>query len=142
VKIHIHVGGAKTGSSSIQLTLTKLRDDLSAEGVLYPDIGAVSHTPLLPALLDDTEYPGLFNRRTPEGRAASIARSEEAWDRLKALSLEGVADMIISSEYILGLRPVARRRLHERFSALSANIAYYAMSAILVAATSPECSSG
>jgi hypothetical protein len=126
MRIHVHAGAAKTGSSSIQHTLTKLRERLRGTGVLYPDVGGVNHTSLLPALLDDADFPGRLGRRDPEAVADAQARSNAAWEKLETLDWTGASDLILSSELIMGLMPASRRRLHERLSAISADISYYA----------------
>ena len=60
IRLWLHVGPAKTGTSSIQTTLRRHRDHLAAEGVLYPRIehpvrgrSGNNHVILSRALLDD-----------------------------------------------------------------------------------------
>lgn len=124
MRIIIHAGTNKTGSTAIQETCDKYREDLYKLGILYPSLGKrPHHSELLLAILEDDEYRGNFNRNDPEGRKAGITRSEEMWLNLgNQLSLMAPEILLLSSEFIFGLRPTSLESLIRRLQAYSENI--------------------
>lgn len=123
VRILLHVGSNKTGSTAIQETCHAFRDTLLAEGVLYPDLGRPHHSDLILAVLDDEEYRGNFNRNTEDGRRRGTERSEALWDELRAqVAARKPATLLLSSEFMFGMRPASFERLIARLTALSEDI--------------------
>lgn len=121
VRIVIHAGANKTGSTAIQNACAEHRKTLAKAGIFYPSVGsATNHNMLLPAILDDEEFRGNLNRSNAEGRAASIVKSEELWTQFAEDLTNNECDtVLLSSEFVLGLRPNSFERLLKRLRAFS-----------------------
>lgn len=124
MRIVLHVGSNKTGSTAIQDTCDLYRKSLSEAGVLYPKIGKnTHHSELLFAILDDEEYRGNFNRSSAEGRAEGVRKSELFWQELnEQVSIHTPETLLISSEFIFGARPQSIDRLISRLTLISNKI--------------------
>ena len=124
MRIFLHAGANKTGSTAIQETCTAHRAILNQAGVCYPHIGEkTNHSVLLPAILDDEEYHGNFNRGSPEARRVGVNKSELSWVKLKKIvAKNSPKSLLLSSEFILGLRPQSFERLLERLKFFSDDI--------------------
>jgi hypothetical protein len=103
VKIILHMGQAKTGTSSLQQALQAAAPALRARGVLYPDLepGSVAHKLLLALCGDVNRLPRwqLEQMGGPEG-ARDIAR--RGWARM----CDDIRDtrpelLVLSSEYLV-----------------------------------------
>ena len=124
MRIVVHAGSNKAGSTAIQNTCAAHRDILEQAGILYPKVGSKNdHSMLLPAILDDQELLGNLNRRSPEGRATGAEESRALWRTLAddvATSRNQI--LLLSSEFIFGLRPQSLERFLSRLRVLSDNI--------------------
>ncbi len=91
----VHVGMPRTGTTSLQHVLTRLRPALAERGVLYPDLTPSGATPHL-----SHQHLGeaLDGRRSPADRAALLAR-------LDAILADEAADTILLSYESLILIP-------------------------------------
>ena len=120
----LHVGSNKAGSTAIQETLSQSNDRLSASGLLYPRLGDKKHhSLLLPAILDEDEYLANFARQDPAKRQSGLVASEALWDCLRKQVDEISPEvLLLSSEYIFGLRTASLRRFVSRLSAMSEDI--------------------
>ncbi|EAR52122.1 hypothetical protein OG2516_18695 [Oceanicola granulosus HTCC2516] len=124
MRIVLHVGSNKTGSTAIQDTCASHRAELARFGLLYPDLGGKTHhSELLPAVLDDEEYRGNFGRTSAEGRTASIERAEQLWLALSEQVDAAVPEvLLLSSEFCFGMRPQSFERLIARLSPMASTI--------------------
>lgn len=124
MRIVLHAGSNKAGSTAIQETLSRSNDRLSASGLLYPRLGDKKHHSLLiPAVLDEDEYLANFSRQDPAKRQSGLVASEALWDCLrKQVDEISPQILLLSSEYIFGLRPASLRRFVSRLAALSEEI--------------------
>ena len=103
MKLTLHIGQPKAGSTSIQDSLYAARADIRQYGCMYPEnlqiIGR--HHWLLPLIFDDPmRAPSVVNRMGFSVEAAKKAALEE-WDNLLG-QLEGVdvSNLILSSEVL------------------------------------------
>jgi hypothetical protein len=54
LKVTLHIGAEKTGTTSIQRTLADAREDLAAQGILYPELfGSGNHMEIAVAAMDN-----------------------------------------------------------------------------------------
>jgi hypothetical protein len=85
MKLLLHIGTGKTGSSTIQGTLTANRDRLRDAGVLYPISNGAGNHVFLPMLVaEKNSFPDL-TRRLHAGEPAKLATMRQTWLRnLKA----------------------------------------------------------
>ncbi len=81
LKIILHIGRHKTGSTSIQHSLHEAHDDLRAQGVLYPqvDFGDRAHHFLAYLCPDTAALPTYFQNTLGITDAAAQSRSREIW---------------------------------------------------------------
>lgn len=111
MKIVVHFGSPKTGSTAIQTSLHESRQHLEEMGFLYPSIaGRIDHTALLPKKTGEASHKWDFN-------ADAWAEFTDTAKRSKPQTL------ILSSEYIYN-RPGMRRALTGRLRRLSSDITY------------------
>jgi hypothetical protein len=127
MRIVVHAGMSKTGSTAIQKTLSAAAAPLAAAGIVYPALTRhPHHVYLLPAVLDPEECEKLFPSNTAHSEAR-LGASEQAWDRLAQAAAEARAagrhTLVVSAEQIFGLRPASTRRLRDRLRAISDDIA-------------------
>lgn len=112
MKISLHIGATKTGSSALQAHLFEARPVLARHGICYPDVGiaANAHHVLFAAAhpsawgLHKDLLPDTVEARHEKFRElfqASVAEAEAA----------GAQRMILSSEYLWGLLPDVPKRL-------------------------------
>ncbi|MCB1390641.1 MAG: hypothetical protein KDK12_16105 [Rhodobacteraceae bacterium] len=127
MKTVLHIGMSKTGSTSIQKTLTKYADRLASQGIVYPQLTRQPHhVYLVPAVLQEDEWKREFGVDTPENRARVVQSSERAWAKLADIVAEARTrgdTLIISCEHIIGLRRPALLRMIERLNSLGLEIA-------------------
>ena len=116
MRIVLHAGSNKTGSTAIQNCCNASRDVLLDAGVLYPKLGASTHhSQLLPAVLDDEEFRGNFNRSDAEGREKGVELSEGLWsDLYDQVDTTNPDILLLSSEFIFGMRPQSLERMVQR----------------------------
>jgi len=120
MRILIHAGLGKTGSTSIQKSFYASRDVLLTNGVVYPSLSdrLPHHGMLLPCLFGPGEWRREFGPDTSERRDRLSALSEETWSKLFAAAQSGDL-LIISCEHIASLRKATVERLRERLAAIS-----------------------
>lgn len=116
MRVIIHIGSTKTGSSALQATLFRERERLSEGGVLYPDKGVASSAH---HLLFAAVHPGawrMHQQELPEDREAYFRETAAA---IMAEAADGGANaVILSSEYLWGnFRPDFHARLKDAFGA-------------------------
>ena len=106
MKLLLHIGPHKTGSTSVQLSLSKVRKALLEQGVWYfePKIAATSAIFAQYASKEQRLAPGLLRKFANED--AILAWSRQCLVDLRAQAARGDADLcIISSEDFLSLTP-------------------------------------
>lgn len=112
MKLSLHIGATKTGSSALQAHLFEARPVLARHGICYPDVGiaANAHHVLFAAAhpnawgLHKELLPDTVEARNERFRAlfqAAVAEAEAA----------GAQRMVLSSEYLWGVLPEVARRL-------------------------------
>ncbi|MEM8663227.1 MAG: hypothetical protein AAGF49_03775 [Pseudomonadota bacterium] len=103
MRVVLHIGATKTGSSALQATLHDRRDELARHGILYSAIGvaAGAHHLLAAAI-----HPGawrMHQHELPEDRAAYF---EDGAASIRGEAMTACAETIIlSSEYFWGAFP-------------------------------------
>ncbi len=122
--ITIHCGTAKTGSTSIQEAFSHGRSALATIDILYPSVGERNdHTTLLLSEVDAAEIPNSFGRQSAEGRILSQHEGEAGWVELDRQVTETKArHLVLSSEYIAGLRPETIERFTSRLKRYSQDL--------------------
>lgn len=120
MKLTVHIGTTKTGSTSIQAFLAQNRDALFAQGVLYPrDLGPQHHVNATVAALDHHKSPDLMRFCGIDGKRQHTAfrkQTARAFNQEIAQS-SGVEHVIISSEHLHSrcVAPEAIRRFQSLF---------------------------
>lgn len=112
MRVVLHIGSTKTGSSALQATLFARREELVAAGALYSASGvaAGAHHLLLAAI-----HPGAWRMHL-----ADLPADREAYFRATAAAIRaeadaaGVGTILLSSEYLWGSQPL---NVYERFRA-------------------------
>jgi len=99
MKITLHIGQSKTGTSAIQSFLTLNRDALVQQGILYPavkvwgmPVEAGSHNAVADAIAGKTSYPFVTAQKYHEAFFGEAARLD-------------VSHMILSAEHFIGGEP-------------------------------------
>ena len=98
LKVVLHIGRHKTGTSSVQRYLSKNREALKRDGVLYPDLGILSgrieiaHHELAHALQrgDTTAIEAIFReieRQQNETNSSILVLSSESFQNIKDSSI-------------------------------------------------------
>jgi len=84
MRLIIHIGTPKAGSSSLQVALDANRELLAERGILYPAIGrAAHHTDLAVGLHDANAIRGIDVRRYGNDPRAVVRRTEAAWQSIE-----------------------------------------------------------
>jgi hypothetical protein len=103
---YIHIGVPKTGSKSIQYTMSENREALLASGINYLEVDR-NHGPFLISLLSDEPHKNPHNIRklvdTPEKAASYNAANRERLT--KALAENRSPKFVISGEGFSGMPP-------------------------------------
>ena len=101
MKIILHIGAPKTGTSSIQVTLNRSRKLLAERGIRYPQMpGTNRHSLLAVPFLD--AVPREFWPRYGRDKAEVDKAAMEAWQDIA--NLEGMPTLILSGETFINLR--------------------------------------
>lgn len=117
MKITVHIGATKTGTSALQSHLYLARAKLSQAGILYPDIGVVSNAHhLLFAAVHPSAWH-LHRDDLPGQEAERIAFFDTLLDQIfEAQSYLKARHIVLSSEYLWGVLPSRiADRVHQRF---------------------------
>lgn len=122
----VHYGVAKTGTSSLQDSFAHSAAALLDAGVLYPGVTSYpNHTMLLLAVIDPDEMSGAFGRRHPDTRERGRLEAEAAWEALgRQVAASGADTLLLSSEFVFGLRAASIERLIERLSRWCDDVAF------------------
>lgn len=117
-RIIIHIGPAKTGTSSLQEALYAARAALEAQGIAYPSLGRHDQMPRLPG------HHGL-----PAVLAAGGQIPQELLDWIGALQSEQA--VVLSSENFAHLAPAAIATLRDQLTSITGHpphveVVYYA----------------
>lgn len=103
LRILLHIGMPKAGSTALQHAFRALAPQLRAAGVLYPDVASsqVSHKFLTFALCEDHELPGHF-RNLHGGSAERRARwLREDWARIRSqVARHRPHTLLLSTEHL------------------------------------------
>ena len=125
MKILLHIGQIKTGTTALQQSLDAASEIMLARKVLYPRFGgnAIAHHLLLPLCGDPANLPpwSLENLGGPE---AAIQKARTAWANLCNEVRQRDPDvLVLSSEMLLGQTDGAEKaRLADYMSGLSDDI--------------------
>ena len=105
MRLILHIGSDKTGTTSIQETLSRSRDNLAQEGILYPNLANDNNHNLLPIALSDerARQPRRLIHRY--GNAQNIlAVSRQAWrDMSQQVQHGSFHTVILSAEHFFGV---------------------------------------
>ena len=124
MKILVHFGQAKTGTTALQHTLSNHRDQLARRGILYPELQMVQHNHGLLAIgfkEPETLHPN-FLRMCDSDPDEMLRVGEQAWESLKRQVDETAPNLLILSaeEYFSQLNPEAAVRFRDRLVDLGA----------------------
>jgi hypothetical protein len=125
VKILLHMGLVKTGTTALQRALHEARDALRRHGVLYPHFGGAdfAHHLLLPVVEDPGRLPA-GQLRDFGGPEAAVERAWDAWNSTcAAVAADPPRLLVLSSEFLIhhtGAR--AKARLAALLSELAAEV--------------------
>ncbi|WP_350333168.1 hypothetical protein [Coralliovum pocilloporae] len=124
MKLILHSGMGKTGTSALQVALHRNKEALLERGVLYPELsGPVSHSDLTLLVMKSRHYPFPRGfRRVPT--AELDERRELAREKLLALKSppSGVEIIILSTEYIFYLTRESQLELKELLMQITPDI--------------------
>jgi hypothetical protein len=125
VKILLHIGQGKTGTTSLQRSLHLARSALREAGVLYPHFGgkAFAHHLLLPLCEDPNRLPAAMVDAYG-GPEAAAEKAWAAWNETCDQVLANPPDvLVLSSEFLIHQTDAtAKARLAETLSELSSDI--------------------
>lgn len=114
MRAYLHVGIAKTGTTSIQVAMDRLRDRLATRGICYPEFQAPyrwNHGPYVGSLFveDPVDWPP--NRR--RGLSADDVAEQNATTRrmIEAVAAAKPATLVLSGEGFFYLKPAAISQL-------------------------------
>ncbi len=125
-RLILHIGQAKTGSTSIQHTLGANRADLLSRGFVYPATGRIADRHHLIALMAFDRIGGSYSVVTRMGhdRDAANARARQEWDAVMAerrASPDHTA--ILSSEVLFrAMTPQEMPRLRDLLTPIGTDI--------------------
>lgn len=112
----VHVGLAKTGTSTVQATLADNRAALSGIGVAYPGHSEAHHDLLALFHQQGARHFWYLNQRID--RHAAQAAAEALWCSVEEAARADVPVILLSSEYFQNFRVPQFRALDARFAAL------------------------
>lgn len=97
MKLILHIGTGKTGSTTLQSIMDQNREVLEENGILYPSIGGrINHSHL--ALASNRSVPREFHKMAKDAHLPGFG--EEYWQELQNyLSTRSGTVLILSSEY-------------------------------------------
>jgi len=110
MQLFLHVGAAKTGTSTLQVAVVAHRTQLLADGILVPDpiFRSTNHNLLVCSVLEDAAWPRQFRGKALHAQAAKL------WESIRTEVRNSDAHTaILSAEYISILPPDATRRLSD-----------------------------
>ncbi|MSU90416.1 hypothetical protein GE300_12440 [Rhodobacteraceae bacterium 2CG4] len=124
MRILVHFGQAKTGTTALQHTFGKHRRDLAGRGILYPRLPKVPHNHGLLAIgfkAAETLHPN-FLRMFGGDAEAMRAGGEQAWDAVRQQVEQERPELLVLSaeEYFSQLNAEAAERLRSRLEGLGA----------------------
>lgn len=102
MRLVLHIGQSKTGSTALQKRLLASAGALRQSGILYPrSNGRGTHEFLTLPLSFEQEGPRLLRRRLHESGVAPSQAFDRKWDALRAEMAEARLDCVVmSSEYL------------------------------------------
>lgn len=104
VKIILHIGSTKTGSSAIQTFLFVNREKLKGAGLLYPNVGIASNAHHVLAAAVHPNAHCLHREQLPDGKEARLNFFAEMMaDVRNEADTSGCQVVLISSEYFWGV---------------------------------------
>lgn len=119
MRIIVHAGMPKTGSSAIQASMSKL----DAPGLAYLPSPGLNPGPVLATLFEDSpeKHRAFAFRPNP---AAAVENIRKTWlpQIEEALSERGAETVLVSSERIFNVPPEVKQRMYEFFAARRADV--------------------
>ena len=102
-----HLGFPKAGSTSLQASLARSRDELAKKNVLYPTVEAkVSRRHNLLATPFLKKPQRIYNGKTIDGKEP-IAAANAAWEKI-AIDYDDYDTIVISSEHLSSISDISR----------------------------------
>lgn len=99
MRVVLHIGLPKTGSTSIQSALSKSRSSLKKQGLFYPRIGMHENHNLL-SLPFSKNLPRTLGKLSKDDRARERTRAQECWRSIGTqVAREKPKMVVLSSEY-------------------------------------------
>ncbi len=124
MKIIVHLGQGKTGTTALQESLHAAATELRANKVLYPQFGHgfVAHHLLLPLCGDPNRLPP-WNLETLGGPEAAAEAAQVAWHKTREDIRRNPPELLVlSSEYLFRTAETVKARLFSHLSELSSDI--------------------
>lgn len=125
MKILLHMGQEKTGTTALQQSLHSAADELRARGILYPRFGghAIAHHLLLPLQGDPKRLPP-WTLSDLGGPEAAVEKARLAWEAtLQEMRVNPPDVLILSSELLLNRTDgPAKARLARALASLSDDV--------------------
>ncbi|WP_103257284.1 hypothetical protein [Tabrizicola aquatica] len=125
MRLLLHLGQVKTGSTALQQGLHGASRDLRARGVLYPRFGgrAIAHHALLPLCEDPNRLPA-WSLQDQGGAETAALHAWEVWNRTcEAVLADPPKVMVLSSELLIQhTRPRAKQRLADILAELTPDL--------------------
>lgn len=121
MRLTIHCGPPKTGTTALQLGLSAMQSDLLDRGVLYPRLDrGRNHKWLTPGFISYDDLPKVLRRRYDRDLTEKQVthRSETAWEHFRN-SVDGFqgSEIVLSSGAFFHIREVTQaRRLESRLA--------------------------
>ncbi len=124
MKLVLHIGTPKTGTTALQAGLARERGALAAAEVCYPALTGRSGHALLSLTLGTGPVANRILRQHYDGAWPRAARDlEAAWSEVEAAAAAGPRVMILSSEYFFArLNDASAPALRARLARLSADL--------------------
>ncbi len=119
MRVIVHAGMPKTGSSAIQASMSQL----DAPGLAYLPSPGLNPGPVLATLFEDRpEQHRAFAFRPNPAAAVENIRAKWLPQIEEALSENGAETVLVSSERIFNVPPEVKQRMHDFFAARRADV--------------------
>lgn len=104
MKVFLHIGTPKTGTSSIQQTCARHRDALLAENVMYPNVGNMNRHSILSVPFLDQGVPREFWSKFGRDKAEVDALVHTMWEDLfSAVAISRPDVLVLSGERLINI---------------------------------------
>ena len=113
MEIVLHIGTDKTGTSSIQATLSKSREKMLEYGVLYPSLrhSGMNNNFLVTGFQSSEKLPREYKSRFDRGKLSLPLNFKQAWSDLRDQCISvNPKKVVLSGEYLGSMDRVASEK--------------------------------